>query len=620
MKHRLAAAAALLLGAAALAPAQPAGTYSKAVPPDKAVLDRLNLKAEWTQFLPVEGNRDALLQVQTIDDQVFVQTRAGLLIAIDALTGRIQWAARLGGGTYGNAYPVAANSRYVFVAHVTKLYGFYRYTGTTEFVADLGSPPTVGLAADERAVYCVLGMRPRVAGAHRVAVYDLPRPIVVAEPAKAAVDPLGQGAKAATTGPVDDLVKRYNPGGYGAPDQDRFEPAYRSRVQEMPVGGITGARTPSLQTLPSVVPPFDLGNRGRAPSLTSVASLRQPYHVRTDASRYVQQTPSLSTIPPSVAAALALTDLRPKAVEPPLRWEYGLNARVLYPLVLTPTRVWAITEGNVVIALNKLSEAGKVVTEVKETLTSPIAAAPVASGLTHFIPMGNGTLVAIDAASGNLSGGAIVRWRAVPGGINNHSPFVTKDRVYASGDDTGVVCLYRFDGPIKGDKPARAPEPKGADPKADPAAPADPKGAPKADPDDVLRVEARAREYHAGEIAWRSDDNADQVIGANEEFVYIRDRQGRFLVFDANRATDPVHKRSAPLGSANLSEFNVNVVNTVSDRVYLAADNGVLVCLRDARAKYAKPVRMWPPPDVNPASRVGVDTLGGDKKDPPKAP
>jgi outer membrane protein assembly factor BamB len=611
MKHRLAAAVALLLAAAALAPAQPAGTYSKAVPPDKAVLDRLNLKAEWTQYLPVEGNRDALLQVQTIDDQVFVQTRAGLLIAIDALTGRIQWAARLGSGSYGNAYPVAANSRYVFVAHVTKLYGFYRYTGTTEFVAELGSPATVGLAADERSIYCVLGMRPGSAGAHRVAVFDLPRPLVVTEPAKAAVDPLGQGAKVTATSPVDDLLKRYSAGGIGGLEPDRFEPAYRPRVQEVPVGGITGARSPSLQTLPSVVPPYDLGNRARSPSLSPVASLRQPYHLRTDSSRYIQQTPSLSTIPPSVAAALALTDLRPKGVEPPLRWEYGLNARVLYPLVLTPTRVWAITEGNVVIALNKLSESGKVVVEVKEALTAAIAAAPVASGLTHYVPMGNGTLVAIDAASGNLSGGAVLKWRAAPGGINNHSPFVTKDFVYASGDDTGVVCLYRFDGPYKDGKPAKAPDPKGAEPKAD----------PKADPDEGLRVEARPREYHAGEIVWRSDDNADQIIGANEEFVYIRDRQGRFLVFDARRPTDAANRRSAPLGSANLSEFNVNVVNTVSDRVYLAADNGLLVCLRDARAKYAKPVRTWPPAEVNPAARIGVDTIGVDpKKAPEKEP
>lgn len=595
MTRRLSAVVAAVLLGTTLAPAQPVGTYSKAVPPEKAVLDRLNLKAEWTQFLPVEGTRDALTQVQTIDDQVFVQTRTGAFVAIDALTGRIQWAARLGNGGYSNSYPVAANSTYVFVAHVTKLYAFYRYTGTTEFAADLGAPPTVGLAADERSVYCVLGMRSGGAGAHRVAVYDLPRPIVVTEPGKAAVDPLAQGAKVSATSAVDDLLKRYGAGAIGARDTEVFEPANRPNVMSVPISGLTGAKSPSLSVLPSVVPPYNLTTRAPAPSLSTLTSIKPPYHLRSEASKYVQQTPSLSTIPPSVAAALALTDLRPKTIEAPLRWEYGLNARVLYPVILTPTRAWLATEGDFLLALNKLSEPGKVVTEVKQQLTNNIPAAPSASGLTHFIPLGNGTVVAVDAVGGNLAGGITIKWRAVTGGINNHTPFVTKNFIYSSGDNCGVVCIHRFDGPFLDGKGGEAPK-----------------------TDDLTRVEARPRAYLAGDVVWRSDDNADRIIAANEEFVYIRDRQGNFLVYDAKRATDPVHKRSTPLGTANLSEFNVHVVSTAYDRVFLAADNGLIVCLRDAKPKYNRPMRIWPPPEVNPAARVGVEGVGGDpmmKKD-----
>lgn len=606
MTLRLTAALAVLAAAVALAGAQPGGSYSKAVPPDKTALDRLNLRTEWTQFLPVEGNRDALTQVQTIDDQVFVQTRAGLLVAIDANTGRIQWAARLGNtGTNANAYPVAANSQFVFAAHVTKLYAFYRYGGAVEFIADLdavglrqtGGSLSVGLAADERAVYTVLG-------ASRIAVFDLPRPITVTAPNKAAADPLGQGGKPNAASSVDDLIKRYAPGRTATPEQVQFESPYRPGVSAPPlVGGMSGSKTPSLQAVPSVTPPYGLDQRAPAPSLTSVGSLAQPYRMRSEASRFVQQTPSLSTIPPSVAASLALTDLRPRGVAPPLRWEFGLSSRVLYPPVLTATRVWAITEGNVAVALNKLSEGGKVISEVSERLTASISAPPAASGITHYIPLGNGTLVAVDATGGNLSGGVIAKWRAVPGGINNHTPYVTKDFVYASGDDSGVVCVRRIDGPLK---PAAA-APKAEMPKEEP------KGdAPKEMPEDASAFEARPREYFAGEIVWRSDDGADRIIGANEEFVYIRDRQGRFLVYDARRATDAAGKRSAPLGSANFSEFNVNVVNTASDRVYLAADNGLLVCLRDANPKYARPVRIWPPAEVNVAATVGVQ--GGEMK------
>ena len=159
------------------------------------------------------------------------------------------------------------------------------------------------------------------------------------------------------------------------------------------------------------------------------------------------------------------------------------------------------------------------------------------------------------------------------GGINNHTPFVSKNYIYASGDDSGVICVDR----------------------------------------------------ETGTVIWRSDLSADRIIGANEEFVYIRDRQGRFLVYDAKRATDPARKKSLPLGSANLKEFNINIVNTVSDRVYLAADNGVLVCLRDAVPKYAKAMRIWPAPIVNSPKKVIIESQPG-KDDmnpvspPPKKP
>ena len=569
MSSRLAAALALGLALAAPAPAQRGGTYSEAVPPDKAVLDRLNLRTEWTAVVPVEGTRDTLTQVQTIDDQVFVQTRAGLLVALDARTGRAQWSARLGNGSPGISHPVAANGRFVFCAHVTKLYGFYRYTGQTEFVTDLGTPPTVGLAADDQAVYCVLGVRPGSAGAHRVAVYDMPRGISVNEPVKGPAGAFAQGAKATATSPVDDLLKRYSPDAVRA-NPDEFEPVVRPNVLETPAVGYTGTKTPSLSVLPSVAPPYSLDNRAPAPSLNVLPTMRQPYHLRLDSGKYIQSTPSLSTIPPSIAASLLLSDLRPKGVEPPLRWEYALTSRVAYPAALTPTRAWVVTADNTVYALNKLSQAGKVTVEVSDRLTSPVAAAPAVGGTTHYLPLGNGTMMAVDATSGNLTGGLSVKWRGDPGGLNNHAPFLTNGHVYAAGDDTGVACLDRA----------------------------------------------------TGDLVWRSDASADRVIGATEELLYVRDRQGRLLVYDAKRPTDPARKRSRPLGSADLPAFGIHVVNTASDRVYLAADNGLIVCLRDARAKYAKPVRIWPAAEVNPAKKVGVEGVGGDAppKEPPPAP
>ncbi|HEY1186911.1 MAG TPA: PQQ-binding-like beta-propeller repeat protein [Gemmata sp.] len=568
MWYRLVSVAGLVL-AAGLAPAQQGNVYSKAVPPSPSALERLNLRAEWTLVVPVEGTRDTITQVQTFGDQIFVQTRTGSLVVVDALTGRIQWAARLGSGSYGNSYPVAVNSQFVFCAHITKLYAFYRYTGVTEFVTELGTPPTAGLAADEEAVYCVLGMRSGSAGAHRVAVYDLPRPVTVGDPAKALADPLAQGATKGAAGPLAELMNRYSPGAF-APTDDIPELIPRPAALQAPTGGYTGSRTPSLSVLPSVVPPYALDNRAPAPALGTLPSLRHPYHLRLESGKYIQQTPSLGVIPPSVAASLLLADLRPKAVAPPLRWEYGLTSRLLYPLVLTPTRVWGTTDDNTVLALNKEMYKGKVSVEVRERLSSPVAAPAVAAGTTQYVPMGNGNVIAIESTTGDVSGGLNVKWRTDTAGLNNRSPFVSKDRVYAAGANSGVTCLDR----------------------------------------------------ETGDVLWRSDSGADQVIGANEEFVYIRDRQGRFLVYDARRPTDTARKRSRALGSADFSEFNINIVNTASDRVYLAADNGLIVCLRDAKAKYAKPMSLWPAPVVNRARATGVDALNkdgppaGPKKDP----
>lgn len=598
------AAVVCLIAAVALAQAQPEGTYSKATLPDPAVVGRLNLKTEWSQYIPIAGVRDGLAQVQTIDDQVFVQTKAGILVALDAGSGRIQWMARLGEGGNANVYPVAANKQYVFAVHVTRLYGFHRYSGVAEFATDIDVPgmrqragaPSVGLAADDRALYVVLG-------SSRMRVYGLPN--TVAGPA----DPLrveDKNAKGATQGGPDALPKR---SGFPilTPELPTLPPV--QRVETLQLGkGVDMGRTPSLQSLPRVTPPYRIEGQPVSPSLTSVGSLRPPYQIRTEAGRYTQQTASLSTLPPSVSAALMLTDLRPKSGGPEPWGELDMSLRALYPPLLTPKRVWIFGENGEVQSINRLTEKNQALNEASERLVATVAALPAAAGEAYYVPMSNGAVVAVTERPG---GGAMPLWRAAPGGINNHTPFVTKTHVYASGDNGGVVCMYRFDGPYKNRK--------GAAPKAD----APKEDAPKADPKDAppkadeAPQEAGAREYLGGDIVWRSDDSADHVIGANDEFVYVRDRQGRLMVFDAARPTAPPRlrsaplasgeldataarlaeeerKRSSPLGTINLGEFNVPVMNTVSDRVYLAADNGLIVCLRDAKAKYNRPVRIWP--------------------------
>jgi outer membrane protein assembly factor BamB len=500
--------------------------YSRAMPPDRAQLDRLNLRQEWSLYLPLASQRDSIQSVQTIDDQLFIQTRTGLLIAVDALTGKIQWTAALGNGGYGNVYPVAANAKFVFAAHVTRLYAFYRYSGVVEFTTDLGTPPTAGLTADDDSVYATLMTRAGASGVERIAAYTLPNPINVPDPARiAAMNPADKEKFSKTLNPVDDLVNRYPVAGVPRGLHSNEIERSRGRVREAPVGGMAGSRSPSLAVTTQVTPPYIREGEPPVVSLVVMPSLRQPYHLREESQRNIQRTPSISTIPPSVAAALSLADLRPRGVEPKLRWEFGMTRGVSFRLTQTPSRVWAVTEGRGLIALSKLNKT----IEVSGTTFEQVAAAPSQAGTTAYAPLGDGTLIAVDLATGNRDGGLNIYWKANVGGIMNRTPIVADDAVFAAGDNSGVARVDR----------------------------------------------------KTGDVKWRTDDAADRVVALSNNFLYVQDRQGRLLVFDAERANGTKAGRSAPLASMDMSAFNVPIVNTVNDRLYFAADNGLLVCLRD---------------------------------------
>jgi hypothetical protein len=157
----------------------------------------------------------------------------------------------------------------------------------------------------------------------------------------------------------------------------------------------------------------------------------------------------------------------------------------------------------------------------------------------------------VDLEGGSKASGLNILWRTNIGGVLNHTPVVTEDAVFASGDHSGVVRVDRKTG---------------------------------------LQV-------------WRTDRQADKLLAVNQDFAYVRDRLGKLLVYDARRATE-ASGRAAPLTGLDLPEFNIPVVNTSTDRLFLAADNGLIVCLRDAARKYEAPVRMAPVVQSDPAPRA----------------
>jgi outer membrane protein assembly factor BamB len=92
---------------------------------------------------------------------------------------------------------------------------------------------------------------------------------------------------------------------------------------------------------------------------------------------------------------------------------------------------------------------------------------------------------------------------------------------------------------------------------------------------------------------------ADRFLAANRKFVYANDRSGRLLVLDRARGT--------VLSTYDFHDFVFPVVNQTTDRLFLAANNGLIVCLHDKefvrpaslRTAEEKPfdIRRLPPAD-----------------------
>jgi outer membrane protein assembly factor BamB len=84
-----------------------------------------------------------------------------------------------------------------------------------------------------------------------------------------------------------------------------------------------------------------------------------------------------------------------------------------------------------------------------------------------------------------------------------------------------------------------------------------------------------------GEKIW-TNQKADRFIAANKKFVYAADPNGRLLILDKKYGT--------VLSTLDTRDFVVPVSNELTDRLYLAANNGLLVCLHDK--EYRTPLGM----------------------------
>jgi outer membrane protein assembly factor BamB len=553
----VAVALAGLLGAAGPVLAQ------TAVPPDRATLDRVNLRTEWTAAVPLSGPADAVSLVQVADNnQVFVQTRHGLLVAFDATTGAVQWRLQYD-AREAPELPVAWTDRHVFAVNVITLFAIQRYTGQIDLRYNLPLTPTAAPAADGDTFYVVMN-------GQRLASYDLPAAVRMPDRVRV-TDPRAGAAAMRPRNPADVVAARNPP-----PERNSQVIAQEERFDEKRVtlGADAGAgvgslqRTPSLATAASMLPPYRaFDDRGhylyRTESLSLAGSLRQPYTMKSPTGQ-IQRTPSVVVLPPSVAAVYEKMTYLPTGPSPKLNWVYGSTVRMTHPPLLTRQRLWSATESDRLLAVLREDRHA----QVDARIPAPAAAPAAQAEDVGYFPLADGNLLAVDLTGGSGRSLSTV-WRANVGGLMNQRPLVTADSVFQAGEFAGVARLDRA----------------------------------------------------SGELFWRTESTADQLLAVNKDRAYVRDRRGRVVVYDLHR-TEVGTNRAVALGAIDLAAFPVGVTNDQTDRLFLAGANGLLVCLRDSSAAYTAPYRVAPPLRKSvlapSATKPGESALPADA--PPAAP
>lgn len=538
---------ALMAGAAA---AQPSSTFSRALPPSQESLDRLNLKSAWSLYVPTSGQADGLAHVQVLDeDQIAVQTKAGLLVLVDHHTGRQQWKFKYP-AAFSSGFGVAVNAKFLFAVNVAKLYCFHRYTGLLEFEFDLPEAPAASPIADGMQVYMAFS-------GSKLMAFQLPLALQIN------ADPVGKKPGEAgaprvrpdsTTirNPADVVADRYTTRtspktvADGEFDRRNVPPAYFESGQ----GPGSQQRSPSLSAMPSVVPPYTIHGLNKVESLSILPSLRQPYKFHPDYQTYNQQSPSIAILPASVARLHELANLRPPVAGPTMAWTIGTKQKIAFDPVLvepksqlTAPRVWITESGKNFVAVSQRTGASEVSGAFNSEPTGPLVG-PFAysqDALLGFVALDDGQVAAIDLTGGS-AGLPRYEWKANVGGFLNRRPIAAKDGVYVSGDHSGVAKI----------------------------------------------------DVKSGDVTWRTESGIDRVLAINDEFVYAANRRGELLVYAKDRIHDRVTKRAKPLTTFDVAAFNVPISNPVTDRILLGSDSGLIVCLRDATAKYAKPTRIAP--------------------------
>jgi len=220
---------------------------------------------------------------------------------------------------------------------------------------------------------------------------------------------------------------------------------------------------------------------------------------------------------------------------PVLEWEMPTGERIDLRPLLTPDTILVPGYNGVAVAYVRLN-IGNLGGSMRYRFQTDgdLLAEPGQFGETAYIGSKDTFLYALDIPSQRME------WRYTAGSAITQQPIALENEVYVVGEKTGLARLNRATG------------------------------------------EALWRVPRGSQLV-PAQAEAQRFLAANAKFVYALDRIGRMLVLDRARGTI--------LSYLDARDWVVPISNALTDRVYLGAHNGLIVCLRDRDRDYLLPYR-----------------------------
>lgn len=256
-----------------------------------------------------------------------------------------------------------------------------------------------------------------------------------------------------------------------------------------------------------------------------LADMESPLH------KLYKENKKASVVIPSFTGVMEANRPEPTGPRPVKAWSSFPNMRIDLKPILTRDTIFMVSPEGEALSMVRYARDRDVPPEIfRFRAEGSITAPPGTYGDFAYLGAGDGNVYALNMINGRMV------WRHTIGPAVTRHPVALENDVYVTAEGIGLTRLDRATG------------------------------------DTLWRV---AR----GKRVMESNVDADRFVAANKKFVYAADRNGRLQVLDRRLG----HR----LSGWDFRDFVFPISNETTDRLYLAANNGMIVCLHDR--EYVKP-------------------------------